>query len=193
MYRHIFALAVRVHDPLLTHIISPITLALGVSYLPQVFCALLFLSALFFALAFFVGMPMIAVRPQKFALSFTFGSFMFMLSFGILKGPMEHLKSLFQAERIYFTTLYFGSMFLTLYATFSYGGASGYILVMSASGAQLVALMWYLISFLPGGSSGLKYVGLAMGHILKPVIVCCARVQAMIIAQCFSMMSRGSS
>jgi len=36
----------------------------------QVFCALLLISALFFALAFAVGLPMIAMRPQKFALSF---------------------------------------------------------------------------------------------------------------------------
>lgn len=34
------------------------------------FCGLLFLSALFFALAFFVGVPTIAVTPRKFALSF---------------------------------------------------------------------------------------------------------------------------
>ena len=36
----------------------------------QVFGGLLLISALFFALAFFVGLPTIAMRPQKFALSF---------------------------------------------------------------------------------------------------------------------------
>jgi len=159
----------------------------------QVFCALLFLSAVFFGLAFGVGMPMIAVRPQKFALSFTFGSLTFMGSFGILKGPVEHLQSMFQADRLYFTFLYFGSMFLTLYATFSFGGASGYLLVMAASAAQLVALIWYLISFLPGGASGLKYIFAAMGHVLKPLIVGCARVQAMIVTKCFGMMTSGAS
>jgi hypothetical protein len=91
-------------------------------------------------------------------------------SFGILKGPVEHLKSMFQADRLYFTFLYFGSMFVTLYATFSFGGASGYLLVMSASAAQLVGLLWYLISFLPGGASGLKYVAAAMGHMLNQVL-----------------------
>jgi Got1/Sft2-like family len=61
---------------------------LGMSYQQRfkVFCGLLFLSALFFGLAFFVGLPMIAVRPQKFALSFTLGSLTFMGSFGVLKG-----------------------------------------------------------------------------------------------------------
>ena len=36
----------------------------------QVFGGLLLISALFFALAFFVGLPTIGLRPQKFALSF---------------------------------------------------------------------------------------------------------------------------
>jgi hypothetical protein len=114
-------------------------------------------------------------------------------SFGILKGPVEHLKSMFQADRLYFTFLYFGSMFVTLYATFSFGGASGYLLVISASGAQLLSLLWYLISFLPGGASGLKYVVSAMGHMLKPIIVGCVRVQAMIVTKCLTMVTGSSS
>lgn len=159
----------------------------------KVFCALLFLSALFFALAFFVGMPMIAVRPQKFALSFTMGSLTFMGSFGILKGPKEHLQGLFAADRLYFTFIYFGSMFLTLFCTFSLRGFSGYVMVITASAAQLVALLWYLISFLPGGAAGLQYVLAAMGHILKPVFVACAKLQAMCLAKCFGWMTSSPS
>jgi hypothetical protein len=136
---------------------------------------------------------MLAVRPQKFALSFTFGSLTFMGSFGILKGPVEHLKSMFQADRLYFTFLYFGSMFVTLYATFSFGGASGYLLVISSSAAQLLSLLWYLISFLPGGAAGLKYVVAAMGHMLKPIIVGCVRVQGIIVTKCLTMVTGSSS
>lgn len=154
------------------------------SFCLQVFCGLIFLSALFFALAFFVGMPMIAVRPQKFALSFTCGSLTFMGSFGIMKGPAEHLMSMIQPDRLAFTFLYLTSMFLTLYCTFSFGGASGYLLVVASSGAQLVALLWYLISFLPGGASGLKYVFAAMLHLLKPVVLVCARIQAACFTRC---------
>lgn len=150
----------------------------------KMFCALLFLSALFFALAFFVGMPMIAIRPQKFALSFTFGSLTFMASFGILVGPKEHISGIIKADRLPFTAIYFGSMLATLYFTFNMGGASGYLFVMGASGAQLVALLWYLISFLPGGSAGLSIVLSAMARILKPVVIACAKLQAMIVSRC---------
>jgi hypothetical protein len=156
----------------------------------QVFCALLFISALFFALAFFVGLPMIALKPQKFALSFTCGSITFMGSFGILKGPWEHFSSMFAADRMFFTTIYLGSMFLTLYLTFTKGGVKGYVLVMTASGAQLVALLWYLISFLPGGSMGLGLVLRALATMLKPIISGCIGLQGMCVAACVRYISR---
>lgn len=150
----------------------------------QVFCGLLFLSALFFALAFFLGVPMLALRPQKFAISFTCGSLTFMGSFGILRGPVEHLNSMIQPDRLLFTCFYLGSMFLTLYCTFRIGGNLGRICVLISSAVQLVALLWYLISFLPGGTAGLSYVFAAMGHILKPVLITCARFQAACMARC---------
>eukprot|EP00534_Pseudo-nitzschia_fraudulenta_P003420 CAMPEP_0201131410 /NCGR_PEP_ID=MMETSP0850-20130426/42765_1 /ASSEMBLY_ACC=CAM_ASM_000622 /TAXON_ID=183588 /ORGANISM="Pseudo-nitzschia fraudulenta, Strain WWA7" /LENGTH=184 /DNA_ID=CAMNT_0047401443 /DNA_START=157 /DNA_END=708 /DNA_ORIENTATION=+ len=108
----------------------------------KVFCALLFLSGLFFALAFFVGVPMLALKPQKFALSFTCGSLTFMGSFGIMKGPKEHLVSMCTMQRMPFTTIYTASMMATLYLTCTKGGLKGYALVLAASGIQLVALLW---------------------------------------------------
>jgi hypothetical protein len=157
-----------------------------------VFCALLFLSAVFFGLAFGVGLPLIAFRPQKFALSFTFGSLIFMSSFAVLKGPMAHFKGMLEMERLPFTAIYITSMVATLYCTFSYGGATGYILVLGASGCQLVALLWYLISFLPGGSAGLHVVMSAICRVLQPAIRACGKLQAACMARCFSWMTSSS-
>jgi len=159
----------------------------------KVFCALLFLSALFFALAFFVGLPMLALKPQKFALSFTCGSITFMASFGIMKGPYEHLVSMFTADRMLFTTIYFGSILATLYLTCTKGGMKGYALVLIASGVQLVALMWYLVSFLPGGTMGLRMVGRAMCVILQPVFVVCFKMQTVCFSACLKYCTRSSS
>eukprot|EP00934_Nitzschia_sp_Nitz4_P000018 Nitzschia sp. Nitz4//scaffold14_size191712//83823//84567//NITZ4_001718-RA/size191712-snap-gene-0.133-mRNA-1//1//CDS//3329536912//18//frame0 len=156
----------------------------------QVFCALLFLSALFFALAFFMGLPWIAIHPQKFALSFTCGSLTFMGSFGILKGPKEHIQSMCTADRMYFTTIYVGSMLMTLYFTFSKGGIQGYVLVLASSGVQLVALLWYLVSFLPGGRAGLAVVSRAICVMLQPILKGCFRLQAMCFSTCFSFWTR---
>uniref|UniRef100_A0A7S1GM62 Vesicle transport protein n=1 Tax=Cyclophora tenuis TaxID=216820 RepID=A0A7S1GM62_CYCTE len=159
----------------------------------QMFCTLLFLSALFFALGFFVGLPTIALRPQKFAICFTFGSLTFMASFGILKGPWAHLRGMLSADRLPFTTIYIASMLLTLYFTFQFGGASGYLLVMASSALQLLALLWYLISFLPGGSAGLSIVLRAMCRILQPVFVLCAKLHATVMGYCFTYLTSSSS
>ncbi|KAL7545538.1 hypothetical protein ACHAWF_008887 [Thalassiosira exigua] len=161
---------------------------LGMNYQQrfQVFCALLLLSAVFFALGFFVGIPLLTVRPQKFALSFTCGSLTFMGSFAILKGPGEHLRGMMARDRAPFTIVYLGSMMATMYLTFTVGGAQGYLLVLAASALQLLALMWYLVTFLPGGATGMRMLTQALWTMLKPVMVGCARLQAMCIARCVS-------
>jgi len=133
---------------------------------------------------------MITVRPQKFAISFTMGSLTFMASFGILKGPVEHLKSMCKPDRFSFTAFYLGSMFLTLYFTFTIGGPQGYVMVLGASALQLFALLYYLISFLPGGAAGLKILTAAMWRILQPLIVGCAKCQAACFAKCLQWVTR---
>ena len=150
------------------------------------FTALLLLSVLFFALAFGVGMPMITMRPQKFAISFSCGSLLFMGSFGILKGPQQHARDLCKGDRMFFTTIYVGSMLATLYFTFTVGGPKGYIIVLASSATQILALLYYLVSFLPGGAAGFRILMAAMCKILQPVFMACAKLQAMCIARCCS-------
>lgn len=150
---------------------------LGMNYQQRfkVFCGLLLLSGVFFALAFFVGLPMIGVRPQKFALSFTFGSLTFMGSFAILRGPEAHFGSMLQTDRLPFTAVYGVSMFMTLYCTFQTHGPKAYLLVLLCSVLQILALLWYLITFLPGGSQGLTFLLQAILTILRPVRIACTK------------------
>ncbi|GMI04926.1 hypothetical protein TrLO_g15143 [Triparma laevis f. longispina] len=135
----------------------------------RLFICCLLLSSLFFALGFIVGLPALALRPQKFALCFTFGSLTFMTSFAMLKGPAAHIKSMFQPDRIVFTCVYLLSMLLTVFCTFSRGGVSGYFLVLGSCSIQLLALLWYLITFLPGGSAGMMMVTSGLKSILAPL------------------------
>jgi len=150
---------------------------LGMNYQQRfkVFVSLLILSGVFFALAFFVGMPLITVRPQKFALSFTCGSLTFMGSFALLRGPSAHFNGMVSPDRLPFTALYIGSMIGTLYCTFTAGGINGYVSVLFMSAVQLFALLWYLVTFLPGGAQGMKILTSAILAVLKPFIVGCSK------------------
>lgn len=134
------------------------------------FCALLILSVVFFTLGFTVGLPLIAVRPRKFALCFTCGSLTFMGSFAILRGPHAHFSGMFASDRLPFTIIYIGSMLATMYFTFKSHGLSGYMMVVASSAFQLLSLVWYLITFLPGGAQGMKILTSAIITMLKPII-----------------------
>ena len=107
-------------------------------------------------------------------------------SFAILKGPHAHAMSMLAYERLPFTVVYVGSMLATLYLTFTVGGAQGYVLVLAASMLQLLSLLWYLVTFLPGGAMGMKVLTQALWTLLKPLLIGCAKVQAMCLGRCVS-------
>jgi low temperature requirement protein LtrA len=89
---------------------------------------------------------------------------------------------MFASDRMFFTTVYLGSMLVTLYLTCTKGGIKGYTYVMAASGVQVVALLWYLVSFLPGGTAGLQVVAKIICTMLQPVMGVCFRLQAKCVA-----------
>jgi lipopolysaccharide export LptBFGC system permease protein LptF len=63
----------------------------------------------------FLTIPMLVLKPRKFAVAFTLGSLLFMGGFSVLMGPVAHFKHLISKERLPFTAAYFGSLGLTLF------------------------------------------------------------------------------
>lgn len=111
------------------------------------------------AVCFFVAfmtLPLLAVRPAKFALAFSLGSVLVMFGFSVLIGPINHIKHLVSAERLPFSLVYFGSLGLTLY--FSLGRHS-YIGSLIAAIVQVVALVSYVLAYFPGGTQTLRMGG----------------------------------
>ncbi|EPE09191.1 sft2 domain-containing protein [Ophiostoma piceae UAMH 11346] len=70
-----------------------------------------------------------------------------------MMGPWSYVKHLASGPRLPFTGAYFGSIALTLY--FSIGLHSTILTLISAV-IQLACLLWYLVSYFPMGSSGLR-------------------------------------
>mmetsp|Transcript_12017 Transcript_12017/g.36150 ORF Transcript_12017/g.36150 Transcript_12017/m.36150 type:complete len:351 (+) Transcript_12017:1089-2141(+) len=81
----------------------------------RLFLAWLFVSVFFFALALFVGLPVLVLRPQKFALCFTLGSVAYMASFAALRGLEAQLRMLCRRERALFSAAYLLTMLATLH------------------------------------------------------------------------------
>ncbi|KAJ2723916.1 protein transport protein sft2 [Coemansia sp. Benny D115] len=113
-------------------------------------CAVL---AVFCFLMAFMSLPLMIVSPQKFATAFSLGSLSSVSGIALLRGPRAHTRHLFSRERLLFTGTYFGSVFFTLFFSaiaHSYIGTLFFVIV------QVIALVWYVVSYFPGGSAGLQ-------------------------------------
>ncbi|XP_002129097.2 uncharacterized protein LOC100183260 [Ciona intestinalis] len=102
-----------------------------------------------------VYIPVLLFKARKFALLYSLGSLFLINSFSFLWGPWNHMKHLMSKERLPFTFSYFISLFATLY--FSMGMKSSSLTIIAAI-IQVVALLWYLVSYIPGGQTGLKFI-----------------------------------
>ncbi|BCR86927.1 putative Golgi traffic protein SFT2 [Aspergillus chevalieri] len=112
-------------------------------------------AAVCFFLCFFL-FPVLSLKPRKFAILWSVGSLLFLLSWAVLMGPLIYVKHLISGSRLPFTAAYFGSITLTLYFAI---GLHSTILTFISSIFQLAALIWYLVSYFPMGSTGLSYMG----------------------------------
>ncbi|XP_034246735.1 protein transport protein SFT2 [Thrips palmi] len=117
------------------------------------FCLCLFMGVICFSIAAFYA-PVLLFKARKFALLYTMGSLFFLCSFSFLWGPMTHLRHLFSRERIMFTSCYFGTLFATLY--FALFAQSTPLTVLCAV-LQIIALLFFLASSIPGGRAGITF------------------------------------
>ncbi|KAF9209018.1 protein transport protein sft2 [Haplosporangium sp. Z 27] len=115
-----------------------------------------------FMIAFFVGLPLLLLKPSKFATSFTLGSILLMASFALLRGPMTHLKALISKERLPFTGAYIGSMVFVLYSSLV---ANSYILTIIGTVIEVLALVYYFTSYSPFSTGSIR-LGTRMAGIL---------------------------
>ncbi|GLJ40311.1 hypothetical protein SUGI_0828550 [Cryptomeria japonica] len=121
-----------------------------------VYFGLLMATGIFFIfIALLLFLPVMVVMPQKFALSFTLGCLFIILSFFALKGPKTQLLHMVSKERLPFTIGFLASMLVTIYVSMV---LHSYILSVIFSGVQVLALVYYVISYFPGGSAGLKFL-----------------------------------
>lgn len=106
-----------------------------------------------FALCFAI-LPLLAMKPRKFAVLWSLGSLLFVISFGVLQGPLNYLVHLTSPARLPFTVAYFSAIIMTL--VFSIGLKSTLLTILAAV-LQVIAAIWYTVSYFPMGSQSLKF------------------------------------
>ncbi|RPA87876.1 SFT2-domain-containing protein, partial [Ascobolus immersus RN42] len=106
-----------------------------------------------FMLCFFL-FPILTLKPRKFAILWTLGSLLFLSSWAFLNGAKAYAKHLLSQERLVFTAAYFASIGGTLWASL---GVKSTLLTILFAVIQLVALLWYTLSYFPMGREGLRF------------------------------------
>jgi uncharacterized MnhB-related membrane protein len=101
----------------------------------------------------FTLFPVLSLRPRKFVILWSVGSGLFLASFAAVMGPMNYVYHLLSTPRLPFTTAYFGSIVLTLVFAIKLQNT---ILTLAAALVQIACLLWYLVSYFPMGSAGLR-------------------------------------
>ncbi|XP_022587089.2 uncharacterized protein LOC34620263 [Cyclospora cayetanensis] len=125
-------------------------------------------GVLFMFLAF-LTLPLLVFAPSKFSLLFTMGSLCFLSALAFLRGVGALFRHLIEPSRLPFTAVYFSSLFLTLYATLM---AKSYVLTLVFSLSQLCGLASFLVSYIPGGTHMLKFLGQAAWQLLRKAFKC---------------------
>jgi hypothetical protein len=100
-------------------------------------------------------LPFIILSPHKFILCFSFGSLIILASFIFVYGTKSYFEILFSQNRFIFTLLFLTSIFLGIFLSLA-----GYFIfsVLCAIG-QLITLIVFTLSFIPGGSGGISMIG----------------------------------
>lgn len=100
-------------------------------------------------------LPVFVVRTRRFAALNTLGSLFFIVSFGFIWGPATYVNFLFSSPRQFVSGFYFLTIAATLFSSLWLKSTA---ITFFLAVLQGFALFWYLLSFLPGGEAGLRFI-----------------------------------
>ncbi|KAL6759718.1 Got1/Sft2-like family-domain-containing protein [Haematococcus lacustris] len=101
-----------------------------------------------------VSIPMLwTLNIAGFAIFYSLGSLVSICSTVFLMGPVKQCQRMFEQHRVLATSVFLIAIVLTLFLAFKFGNA-GLCLIMIL--IQLAALLWYCVTWIPGGQATLK-------------------------------------
>ena len=118
-----------------------------------IFFSLLGLGSLLLCLSIFM-LPFIITSPSKFSFCFAFGSVLVLVSFLFYLGTKVYITKLFENKRFWVTITFVISIILGICLSFG----NHYFLSLLCSLFQLLAIVMFVLSFLPGGQEGIKMI-----------------------------------
>eukprot|EP00485_Elphidium_margaritaceum_P012481 CAMPEP_0202689868 /NCGR_PEP_ID=MMETSP1385-20130828/5047_1 /ASSEMBLY_ACC=CAM_ASM_000861 /TAXON_ID=933848 /ORGANISM="Elphidium margaritaceum" /LENGTH=189 /DNA_ID=CAMNT_0049345077 /DNA_START=47 /DNA_END=616 /DNA_ORIENTATION=+ len=116
----------------------------------------LFLSS-FFVAGLLIG------SVAKFAMCYFFANIFLLLSTTFLVGIREQCKHMFEKKRFPLTIIYIGTLTLAMASVFSH---QSIFIAVPLIVVQFIALIMYIVSYMPGGVSFINFCGSKMGRLI---------------------------
>lgn len=132
-------------------------------------------SIFFGALAILVGLPTIVLKPSKFVICSTLSTLLGAGSVIVLQKPSVFISGLMSGgiSKAFPAILLLISLLLTLYVTIF---IHKYILIIAMGGFQVFCTLFYLASFIPGGTRGLQVLLYTGYHVINTALTPCCFV-----------------
>ena len=115
--------------------------------------AMCLLGAVLLFLLAFMHFPLVILRPGKFVVPYCLGNMMLFASFGFVHGFYSYFRHLFSENRWPYSTAFLGTTLLTLYVSMI---MKMYALTIPMAIIQFLAMIAYVVSYIPGGSGGIS-------------------------------------
>ena len=118
-----------------------------------IFMSLLSIGCFLLCISIFL-VPLIITAPSKFSMCFGLGSVLILISFLFYHGTKNYIIKLFEKKRFVITILFICSIIFGL--IFSIG--KHYFISLLCSLFQLISLILFILTFLPGGKYGINCI-----------------------------------
>ena len=118
-----------------------------------IFMSLLSIGCFLLCISIFL-IPLIITAPSKFSMCFGLGSVLILISFLFYHGTKNYIIKLFEKKRFVITILFIRSIIFGL--IFSIG--KHYFISLLCSLFQLISLILFILTFLPGGKYGINCI-----------------------------------
>ena len=140
---------------------------------------ILLLGATFFAImAVLVGIPTIVLKPSKFVMCVSLSTLCVIGAIAVMQKPAVFAQSIVKngivnaAPMVVLISSLIGTVYIVVFRR-------SYVLTIVALVIQTLSMLWFVASFIPGGSKGLQVV-LKMGYVLvktalTPLIFVCRK------------------
>ena len=118
-----------------------------------IFSVLICIGTGLIILSFFL-LPLIITSPKKFSFCFAVGSISILVSFIFLVGTKEYVNKILDSKRIYISISFILSIFIGI------GSSLGnhYFISLICSGVQLISMIMFILTFIPGGRAGIDCI-----------------------------------